>query len=135
MGAQDSALARPVYRISNFLNHGEGNEGHEGDEEEGREQDCQGHHVQGNGAPREQGEDRRWLDGKGPDAEQVWQDRKQKAECFVQAEVQADVGAMEPGCGKGAQSLEDYRLLFGQEGHTLVLESQGALQPVSAALT
>merc|ERR1711959_172416 len=106
MGAQDSALARPVHRISNFLNHG-----------------------QGNGAPREQGEDRRWLDGKGPDEEQGWQDRKQKSECSGQEEC------MEPGSVKGAQSLEAYRLCGDQEGHTLVLESQGDLQPVSAALT
>merc|ERR1712188_246926 len=109
--AQETALARPVHRISNFLNHGEG---YEGDEEEGREQDCEGHHVQGNGAPREQGEDRRWPFSKGPDAEQGWQDREQETECFGQEEVQADRWAMDAGLRKGAQSLEDYRLLCDQ---------------------
>merc|ERR1712118_326660 len=41
-----------------------GHEGHEGDEEEVREQDCQGRHVQGHGAPWKQGEDRGGLTAK-----------------------------------------------------------------------
>ena len=59
---------------------------------------------------------------------------KKQSALFLE-EVQADRWAMDAGCGKGAQSLEDYRLLCDQEGYTFLREGQGVLQRVSAALT
>merc|ERR1712137_477898 len=101
---------------------GEGNEGHEGDEEEGghegdegheeevRERDRAGPRGQGHGAPWQQGEDRWWLDRKGLDQEQGRQDREQEAE-RQQQEVPMDPGVLE-----GAQGLEDQGVCRDQEG-------------------
>merc|ERR1712224_469156 len=67
-----------------------GHEGHEGDEEEVREQDCQGRHVQGHGAPWKQGEDRWRLDSQGPHQEQVRQGREQEEQSpWIQAVAKA----------------------------------------------
>merc|ERR1719261_1955982 len=66
------------------------------------------------GAPRKQGQDRWWLDRKGLDQEQEWQDREQDGERTRQE------APMDGGCREGAQGLEDHRILRDQEGHTLV---------------
>merc|ERR1711985_218744 len=102
-------------------------EGHEGDEEEVREQDRTGHDGQGDGAARQQGQDRRWLDCEGLDQEQAWQGREQEAK-RAREKVPLD-----PGLHKGAQGPEDHGLYYHQEGHTTVRQGQGVLQPVSAA--
>merc|ERR1711924_256887 len=103
----------------------EGNEGHE--EEEG-EQDRHGPDEEGHGAPREQGEDCWWLDCKGLDQEQVWQDRQQEAKCQGQA-VPMDAGHFE-----GMEGLEDHRLCRDQEGLAPVREGEGDLRQLSAFL-
>merc|ERR1712093_840243 len=110
--------------------NGKGNEGDEGDEgheEEDREQDCEGQACQGNGAPRDQGEDHWRLAGKGPYQEQVWQDWEQEGQ-RCQEEQPLDRCRQEGPC-----RLEDQGVLCNQEGHTPVPEGKGVLQ-VSALL-
>merc|ERR1719158_2799812 len=75
-----------------------------------------------------QGKDRQRPDSKGPVPEQVRQGCEQEKICHCQ-EV-----AMEPGCRKGAQGVEDYGLLCNQEGHSSVHKGKGVLQCVSVAL-
>merc|ERR1712100_776950 len=101
------------------------NEGHEGHEEKDREQDCQGPHGQGHGAPREQGEDCWRLDCQGLDQEQAWQDRQQEEERLLQ-EVPMDAGLRE-----GAQGLEADGLCRDQEGLSFVREGEGVLWQLS----
>merc|ERR1719172_584134 len=103
-------------------------EGHEGHEEEDREQDRQGPDGQGHGAPREQGEDCWWLDCKGLDQEQVWQDRQQEEQCEGK-EVPMDAGLCQ-----GAEGLEAHGLCRDQEGLPLVREGEGVLRQLSAML-
>merc|ERR1711977_369999 len=93
----------------------------EGDEEEDREQDCTGPHGQGNGAPRQQGKDRRWSDSKGPDKEQGWQDCEQEEERLCQDQP------LDRCCQEGACCLEDQGLRRNQEGHTPLPEGEGVL--------
>merc|ERR1712093_252909 len=66
----------PAYLPSHH--YGQGYEGDEGNEEEVREQDCKGPHGQGTGVPWVQGEDRRWVDQRFFDQEQVRQNREQE---------------------------------------------------------
>merc|ERR1711918_70695 len=104
------------------------NEGNEGHEEEDCEQDRQGPGGQGHGAPREQGEDCWWLDCKGLDQEQVWQDRQQEEQ------RQGLEVPMDAGCREGAQGLEAHGLCRHQEGLPSVREGEGVLRQLSAAL-
>merc|ERR1712224_265516 len=102
-------------------------EGDEGYEEEIRQQDWKGPHGQGDGAPRQQGQDRGWADRKGPDEEQVRQDCEQEEERFGQDQP------MDRCRQEGTRRVEDQGLLCDQEGHAIVPEGEGVLQ-VSALM-
>merc|ERR1712078_61322 len=92
-------------------------EGHEGYEEEGCEQDCDGLACQGDGAPWQQSEDHWRLDGIGSDQEQGRQNCEQESE------------------RQGQEGLEDHGIRRDQEGLTPLRQGEGALQCVSAALS
>merc|ERR1712093_336998 len=110
------------------FSNGEGNEGHEGHEEEDCEQGRKGPHGQGNGAPRQQGEDRRWPHSEGPDAEQVWQDCEQEEERPWQGQPLDDC------LQEGTRCLEDQGLRRYQEGLAPVPEGQGVPEVSALAL-
>merc|ERR1712193_33138 len=115
MGGHSSA----AFDLNPPSSNGEGNEG---DEEEDREQDCQGQDEQGVGAPWLQGEDRWWLDSEGPDQEQA------RPRCEQEAERQ---GQGQPlGCclQEGTCRAEDQGLLCHQEGYTTLCQGEGVLQ-------
>merc|ERR1712146_658152 len=82
---------------------------------------CQVH-----GAPRDQGQDRWWLDSEGLDQEPVWQDREQEEE-RLRKEEPLDCGSQE-----GTRCPEDQGLLCNQEGQPALLEGEGVLQALSA---
>merc|ERR1712139_168618 len=122
MGAQVRQASFAFLLTDTLSSNGEGdegNEGHEGHEEEDRERDCKGSHGQGNGAPRQQGEDRWWPDSKGPDAEQGWQD------CEQEDKRQGQGQPLDDCCQEGTRCIEDQGLLRSQEGYTFVPESEG----------
>merc|ERR1711977_301547 len=104
-------------------------QGDEGNEEEEREQDCEGPHGQGNGAPWQQGKNHWRLDCQGFDQEQSRQDCEQEAERTRQ-EVPMDAG-----CQEGAHGPEAQGIRRDQEGLTPLRQGEGVLQCVSAALS
>merc|ERR1712093_774404 len=110
----------PAYLPSHH--YGQGYEGDEGNEEEVREQDCKGPHGQGTGVPWVQGEDRRWVDQRFFDQEQVRQNREQEV-IFAGQEESLDVCRPEGKEGTGPQGLRR-----AQEGLSSLQEGQGVLQ-------
>merc|ERR1712078_866535 len=104
----------------------EGDEGHEGNEEEEREQDWQGQDGKGVGAPRLQGQDRRWLDSQGPYQEQAWPRCEQEEE-RLRKDQPLDRCSQE-----STRRAEDQGLLCHQEGHTTLRQGKGVLQGMNA---
>merc|ERR1712118_130791 len=85
---------------------------------------------QGDGAPWLQGKDSWWLDGKGPDKEQVWQGCEQEGERRRQGQTwRLDCCSQE-----GTRCLEDQWLPGNQEGHASLRQGQGVLQGLRRAL-
>merc|ERR1719311_161372 len=97
----------------------------DGNEEEEREQGRARHLCQGDGAPRQQSKNRRWLDRQGPDQEQ------ERQGCEQEEERPRQEVAVDPGLREGTQGTEDQGLRRDQEGHAPVRKSQGILRQLS----
>merc|ERR1712182_69842 len=74
----------------------------------------------------QQRENRWWLDCEGLDQEQV------RHSCEQESERPCQEVAVDPGCCKGTQGLEDHGLLRDQEGLASVHESEGDLRQLSS---
>merc|ERR1711862_663887 len=122
-------LHEPIQTSCRYGQGNEGNEGDEGNEEEEREHDREGDHVEGDGAPWQQGENRWWLDRQRFDQEQARQG------CEQEVERQGQEIPMDRSLQQGTQGFEDHGLRRDQEGLPPVRESEGVLQRVSAELS
>merc|ERR1719333_1785434 len=91
------------------------------DEEEGREQDCQGQARKVGGFQWHQGEDLHWLEEERFDQEQEGQDREQEAISKRQEELRQHQG-LECRCPEGQESAWCEGLRRSQEGHSSVQE-------------
>ena len=94
---------------------------HEGHEEEGCEQDCQGQATQRFGLPWQKRQDlgQAWLDQGQIDQEQAWQAGEQKPGLGQHA--------LDPGLPPGQEGCESEGLLQAQEGHGVLREGHGVL--------
>merc|ERR1739848_787912 len=107
-----------------FLHNGQG---HEGNEEEGREQDRKGPLLQSRRLPWNQGEDHWWPDQGRLGAEQAWKDREQE-KCGTWQEAVRQHQELDCCSPEGKESTWCEGLHRCEEGHSPLQEGQGVLQ-------
>merc|ERR1711904_277895 len=111
-------MAQGIVEIKYFPSfYFKSNHGHEGHEEEGCQQDCQGQNGQVCGFPWNQGKDPWWLDQVGFGAEQARKDCDQEASCSRQEGVRQQQG-LDSSSPEGKEGTECEGLRRCQEGYS-----------------